>query len=515
MTLRKSLVAAALAACSIGCSSSPSSPGAPVAKPAAAPALPSSPGVADATKPARPKPPEPHLQARVYVDTSGSMAGFFGRSKSVVALHAELDATIAELGLRSAMKCTVGLDVKCDGVPSTPAQLGDGANYHEGESRLDKVMARLPPPAQIDPNNPPPPDNLDDARLTVLVTDGMEATAPGAAHTGAAACAQGADPACIQSLLRQRLDEGFGVWLVGVLLPFQGTHYPERTIIPAEFAEVKKHVADLKYDAANKGVQFSVGAALATEKRSGNSTYHYEGFKPILMVVFARDEKLGRGFVQTVTAKLKRVPIQPGGLGGSFMRPDDAVQSIELGPLSAPTLRLARLEILPRGEQKGLPATAYPEIKLEAQKEMASGLSAKVWCGPQGGALMAVSYDRATDGVLPPYFREQVEMSPGPAPPRSLANAMAIDDHRLRTGVSCPPLPPGHTELTQRLVTRAVLDESGVRGQWWSRERWSGEDTWKMPERLYGLEELVLPLLRERAARTTEWGTLHLHVQRD
>ncbi len=508
--------AAWLLALTVGaCSSStkPSDKGAPKAQ---RPEAPTATGQPDPPRPARPKPPEPRLSARVFVDTSGSMAGFFTRGKAVTALHAELDATVAELGLRSAQKCTVGLDVKCGaGVPTTPAELSDGARYHEGESRLDKVLARVPPPALIDPNNPPPPDDLDDARLTVLVTDGMEATAPGQTPGGAGACAQGADPACIQSILRARIEEGFGVWLVGVLLPFNGTHYPERPIIPAEYGQVKKHVGDLKYDVANKGVSFAVGAAPNTEKKSGNASYHYEGTKPILLLAFSRDEKLGRSFVASLTARLKKAPIQPGGLGGNFMKPEDCVQSLELSPLSASTLRIAKLEVLPRAEQKGLPANAYPEFKLEAQKEMASGLSSKVWCGPNGAALLALDYDRAADGVLPAYFREQVELGAGPAPARALAAAVAMGDGRLRTGVNCVPLPAGHTELVQRLVTRAVLDESAARGQWWSRERWSAEDTWQMPERLYGLEDLVLPLLRERAGRTTDWGTAHIHVQRD
>lgn len=495
-----------------GCSTSSS---APPPKPLAAPTV-TAPTVNEAPKPAAPKPPEPHLLARVFVDTSGSMWGFFDKkTQNVVALHAELDTTIAELGLRTAAKCTVGLELKCAGAPSTPAQLGDGAAYHEAESRIDKVMARAPLPAQIDPNNPPPPDLLDDARLSVLVTDGMESTSPGRPREGAAECAQGADPTCIQSLLRKRIKEGFGVWLVGVLLPFKGTHYPERTIIPAEYDEVKKHVDQLKFEGQNRGVQFSVGPALATEKRTGNSTYHYEGYKPILLVAFSREPALGRAFVATLTQKLRRIPIQPGGLGGVHMNADDAVQSVELAPLSPSTVKLAKLELLPRAEQKGMPPGAFPEFRLEAQKPMSSGLSSKVWCGPQGGALLAVDYERAGDGVLPGYYKEEVRLVPGAAPPRSLAPPTPLAERRLRTGVNCVPLQKGHTELQLALETHYTLDENATRGQWWSREKWSGEDTWKTPERLYGLEDLVLPILRERAAAVVAGGMLHVHVQHD
>ena len=48
----------------------------------------------------------------------------------------------------------------------------------------------------------------------VLVTDGAQSsTTPfNASATGEVACTGGADPSCIAALLRQRIDEGYGVW---------------------------------------------------------------------------------------------------------------------------------------------------------------------------------------------------------------------------------------------------------------------------------------------------------------
>jgi hypothetical protein len=65
---------------------------------------------------------------------------------------------------------------------------------------------RAPVPSRTDPNAPPRPDLLDDARVTLLITDGMEVASGGA---GNSSCAAGADPTCIRMLLEQRIGASY------------------------------------------------------------------------------------------------------------------------------------------------------------------------------------------------------------------------------------------------------------------------------------------------------------------
>ena len=506
MQTTRSMIVLVLLATSAGCSSKDvPGPGAPAPRPPMAPV--------EQLPEAKPQPAEPRLSARVFVDTSGSMFGFFGRrvGNKVTALHSEVDAAIAELGLGAAKKCTVGETVKCSDVPMTPAELGNPSHYHERTSCLDRTLARAPLPAKIDPNHPPDPDLLDDAKLTLLITDGMEASGGGGAAKDASPCASGADPVCLTSLLRARIDEGYGVWFIGVLLPFEGTHYPERPLIDAYFKQAKDHVAELKFDARNLGVTFGINGRLSTDSRTGTSSYPYEGYKPLLVLVLSRDVRLGRSLVTALAAKLKAAPIQPG-----KMKPEDTVQSLELAPLNAASVHPLKVEMAPPGDQQGIPPAALAEFRVEGSAPIADGVSSKVWCGSGGKGLLVLSYQRGDDGMLPHYLHEEVVLTADKdAPPGALAPPVAIGAGRVRTGVNCSALPKGHTELRLALETRTALDDGLSANEWWTRAHWSSEDNWKMPERLYGLDDLVLPILRARSARTSPWGTIRVHVQRD
>jgi hypothetical protein len=469
-----------------------------------------------------PAPPPPTVSARLFIDTSGSMAGFFGASKSqksagtmLMAVHEEIDAAMSETGLSSTRKCTVGDNVKCEDVPATPAKLATAGLYHEVTSRLDKVLARAPAPAQIDPNHRPPPDALDDARVTLLITDGMEvASGPG----GSAICASGADPTCVRTLLEKRIEEGFGVWLVGVLLPFHGTHFPERTLTPAYFDQARAHVDQLKFDTRNLGVTFAIAGKLGTDPTSGGkSTYTYQGTKPLLIFVFSREPATARAFVGTLVKKLRTAPIQPG-----KMSPQDAVQTVELAPLAATTTRASRLEIVPQKEQQTIFGDKFDpaklaELKLQEAARFGGGLAQKLWCGANGRSMLYLRYDQAGERTVPMYVKEQVVLVPAAGlPAGAVAPPTPHGDNRILTGVSCGPIHAGpDTELGFTLETQLALDEPALQGQWWSQTGWSSEDAWQMPERVYRLEDIVLPILKDRVTRPAVWDRVVIHVQRD
>jgi hypothetical protein len=488
------------------------------------------PAPAVAPKPVAPPPdagpppaPAPSIAAQLFVDTSGSMAGFFGASRSsrdagatLAAVHEEIASALSESGLSSLRTCTVGDRVNCDNVPSAPARLANPAMYHERTSRLDLVLSRVPPPVRIDPNHPPLPDALDDARLTMLITDGMEVAAETA---GSASCAGGADPTCVRALLEKRIAEGFGVWLVGLLLPFNGPHYPERNLTGAYFDQARAHVDQLKFDPRNLGVAFAITGKLGIDASTGKSTYAYRGYRPLLVFVFSRDATHARGLVSRVVEKLRKAPIQPG-----KMNSQDTVQSVELAPLTATSVRAVRIEVVPRPEQEkifgsGFDPAKLVELKLGESAPIGNGVSQRVWCGANGRSMLYVDYLRAADRLLPAYILEHVALVPdsrSPAPPRSVAPPTPRDGDRIQTGLDCAPLSPGpNIEIGFSLETQLALDSSQLEHQWWSQAAWSSSDSWQMPERVYRLEDIVLPVLQARVARPSDWGRVVVHVKRD
>lgn len=499
----------------VGCGESGSAPPPgkappPKATPPAAPPAPKAP------------PPTPTLSARVFVDVSGSMAGFFNVPQAdagkLTAVHEELDAALSEAGLKSPQKCTVGSAVTCTGVPTAPAKLAARALYKEKTSRLDKVLERVPPPAQIDPNRPPAPDLLDDARVTLLVTDGM-AVAPGGG--GSSACASGADPACVRTLLEQRIEEGFGVWIVGVLLPFHGTHFPERALNPGHLKELRAHVDQLRFDPRNLGVAFEIPGPLGTDGASGSSTYQYKGYKPLLLFVFSRDAALGRGISAELVKKLRAAPIQPG-----KMRPEDTAHRVELAPLAARPTRAVGLEVAPLDHQRvvfgsGFVAAQFAELKLKEKQPFGDSLAVRVWCGPKGRAMLFLRYEQDGASALPPYFVEEVVLvPPANAPQGSVAPPSAAPvsagPRQIQTGLNCAPISKGpDTPIDLSLETHLRLDTAQLDRQWWSQRGWSSEDAWQRPERVYRLEDIILPILKQRATRRIRAGSVALHVNRD
>ncbi|MBK7823521.1 MAG: hypothetical protein IPJ61_21275 [Tessaracoccus sp.] len=452
------------------------------------------------------------------------MAGFFGGAakageKRIAAFHAEIETALAEAGMGTPKRCTVGQKVVCDGAPDSAAALGRAKLYTELSSRLDLSLVRRPVPDKIDRDHPPPPDFLDEAALTIVVTDGMQASAGGTGGTNvAAACAQGADPGCLTAVLRARADEGFGVWMVGVLLPFSGNHYVERPLSADYFARTAAHVADMNTDPRKVGFTFSVKGPIRTDQ-AGNGYFPYTGYKPLLILVFSRDVALGRRFVNSLERKLKNAPLRAG-----TMKPDDSVMTAELAPLDVAPQKIESLTVLPLAQQQaeGIDPPAFAEFRIEGTAPVDDGLSSKFWCGAGGKGLFTVSVKEIGAGTLPPYLVATTQLRIDPkapfAPVRPAGGVVPVrgESTQFLTGLNCAPLAKGHTELRATVESTIALDATAA-DAWWNtgKSGWSSEDNWQMPERLYGLDVLVRAMLDRRTARPHPIGTLHVHVQRD
>jgi hypothetical protein len=206
------------------------------------------------------------------------------------------------------------------------------------------------------------------------------------------------------------------------------------------------------------------------------------------------------------------------------MNPQDTVQAVELAPLTATATRAARVEVVPQQEQQkifgsGFDPAKLVELKLGDSAPLGGGISQKVWCGANGRSMLYVRYDQPGEHTLAPYIKEQVVLVPDARsvlPRGSIAPPSGKDGARILTGLNCGPLSPSpNVEVGFALQTQLSLDEPQLEHEWWSHAAWSSEDSWRMPERVYRLEDIVLPILKGRMARPTEWGRVVLHIKRD
>jgi hypothetical protein len=374
-------------------------------------------------------------------------------------------------------------------------------------SRLDLALRSVECPAQPDPDHPVT-DLLDEARLTVLVTDGMQAaaTTPGAPATG---CQSGADPSCIASLLAARATQGYGIWLVHVALPFHGRHYAERNLDQVFFDRVRAHLAEANRDPRWNQIEFAMRAP-----RGVSNSFEYQGFKPLLLVVLSREPELGRRFVEVAVRRLRADPIRPGA-----MADEDAVQSVELAPLAPSRFRPVAIELLPADRQDGIQVEELSEMRYQGTSPAADGVEGRIWCGARGKGLLAVRYEQEEGPVtLPHYVRQEVELAGPrrdvPLPERALAPIRVLPGQAFRAGVNCTVLPGAKTTVVEyELRSRLSLAEVSTTGEWWSAL--SSDNTYEMPERVYGLRDLALAVLRIRATGVQRWGRVRLRIERE
>lgn len=469
--------------------------------------------------PPTPTPPTPSLPARVFVDVSGSMRGFIHRGARTVAdVHQSVEDSLAAAGRAGPVRCLVGETVTCgDGVPTTTAGFDEARLYTATTSRLDAVLRRAPVPERVDPDHPPPPDYLDDAFVTVLVTDGMQvsghAIGSSDGSTGEAACAAAADPHCIASLLSARVREGFGVWVIHQWLAFDGEHFGERLLDAGHIDQATAHAADVALDSRFNGVEFRVGRA-STDTHAGTSSFTYHGVKPLLMFVMARDASLGRRVVDGIVTRLRAQPLAPG-----HMTPEFATQSVELAPLTGTRYTLVALEPAPREDQASIDAELQREVRVRESAVAETGdLSASVWCGARGRAMLYVRYGVTTPTPLPLYLTEAAllhgPISTTPLPEHAMADPEArAEASAFRIGVNCTVLDAGTRTVGYELQRGLTLDTAAASHAWWSE--FSSDDSYRSPERAYGLRELVGGVVATAAETPTRQGRVRVAIARE
>jgi len=343
------------------------------------------------------------------------------------------------------------------------------STYSARDSRLDLFFAA---PKENNTATNKTVDPIDPFHVAVLITDGMEASA--ANSNSAEPCLAGADPRCMAYLMKQRAEKGYGIWAVLLLMPFKGTHYAERPLDDSQWQRIQQHVSALGQDPFFPGVKFTVS-------RQGSSTpftsYQFEGSKPVLVLVVSRDVQAGRAIANEFSEAVKRERV---------VQPTNGVYTIELAPLSVSTRKIEDVRFAKSAPVKDLSLISHRKEKgffnLTAQCDRGGSASFDVITSESGGPNVI------PEGVRAQYVLSRSES--GGLPEDNLKSEGLGNDLVLRT--HCNLINPGQFKTCLAFQAKLSLDENDK--AFW--QALSSENMFEAPERLYGLKEMILDVLR-------------------
>lgn len=445
----------------------------------------------------------PGRGTRVLVDVSQGMAGFTRRGRRVLsALHIEvIEHAVSELRANGQFqRCALDEAIRCGAQPMSAAELDRADTYNGRAAALDLALRR--PPSTSDPAQRVP-DPLDPFEVSILATDGFQsARSPASGAPGAsAACASGADPACIGELLAARVREGYGVWLARLHLPFRGTYFPERAMDDAMWDRVRAHVTELAApDSGWDNVHFEA----RRRGRAGESgAFQWEGARPMLLFILSRNHALGRSLVATIGAKLRSEPtLFPRGVDADAAFAELAPFEGISGEVSADGV--ARLgsgpatdAVIVEGTTRVRGAaitTARCSIEGVADVTTAGALRPGAIPLPRFVRVMAAwrLSGPAAEGAVLVSPRDPIAVWPSP-------NGALGSPFPARWNIDCRRLAPGTHEHRFGVHVTWQLDQAALASEWYLRE--NVETSYEAPEKVFHLRQMVMPSLVMATAR--------------
>ena len=504
----------------------------------------------------------PAVPARLYVDISTDMRGFVpprpdrGALRNVVL---GIEKAVSNVVSTGPERCTLGTRVQlvCEkkedagaagdaGVPAgeprrchwvpvgepvscaaqPPVDFGAPAVFSADSSRADVVLVRRPRPTKFDPQHPPAPDPLDEARITVLVLSGLAPGARLANDDPASGCRQGISPGCVAGALRQRVREGYGVWLTTVMLRFDGTFGSSAPMNKLYVEEAVRHVESIQQISDGEGARFPAlrfGPQRTPPPRPrqdgdlGLTLFEYHGVRPVVLLTLSRDVELGRRVQHNLVEALR----SDAALVLPPLRTDRIVNAVELAPLGPSSYSVAKAEKAPPGPQGqgAIDPAALQEFRVGASTADADGLVVDVVCGTKGQGWLTVQVGARPDPAgLPPYVHEETELA-GPQGREALPANVGVaktgasaTEHRVFTACQGLPPRPGAWGLQYALTRTLTFNEAASGGAFWNEE--SAEKDYAMPERVYGLRDLAMAVTKEAIIPRAPAGRLCLRVQR-
>ncbi|MDO9022759.1 MAG: hypothetical protein Q8S73_16325 [Deltaproteobacteria bacterium] len=478
-------LALALAACD------PARPPAPSPAPAPAPVA--------VTPPA----PPPGSGAQVFVDVSESIRGFTStRGTALQTLHAQvIEASLSALQLNNPFqRCAVDTAVHCEAPQLTPQQARLPATYRGAYSALHLALRRPPRAPRPDLQQPDP---LDPYNVTVLVTDGFQSTStpfqPGA--SGDVACTAGADPSCLAALLRQRVEEGYGLWVGRLILPFDGRYFAERRLDPAMWSRVTQHVAALNTDPQWNGVRFAASSPSMTGE---SGAFRWQGARPLLVFVLTRDIPRGRQLVGEMQRRLavERITLRQsaGDIDFSEWSPFEGLTARVLNAVRNESGGAADSVIVDRPVRQG--ETFVIPARCDVRGQARIRLDGVIQFGampPPPIATVSLTWQSPTplDGffLMP---REPMRTLPGP--------------FTVRTGIDCRQLPPGTRDYNFGLFGRWTVNPAALASAWFTTG--SAETSYDSPEKVFGLADLARTVIAAGVNRQGYLDRVTLRVTR-
>lgn len=478
-----------LAACNPSRSPSPA--------PSPAPAAPSP--VAPASTPAAP----PGRGAQVFVDVSESIRGFTStRSTALQTLHAQvIEASLSALQLNNPFqRCAVDTAVHCEAPQLTAQQARLPATYRGGYSALHLALRRPPRAPRPDLQQPDP---LDPYNVTVLVTDGFQSTStpfqPGA--SGDVACTAGADPSCLAALLRQRVEEGYGLWVGRLILPFDGRYFAERRLDQPMWSRITQHVAALNTDPEWNGVRF---AASSPAMNGESGAFRWQGARPLLLFVLTRDIPRGRQLVAEMQRRLsvERITLRqsPADIAFSEWSPFEGLTARVLNAVRNESGGAADSVLVDRPVRQGetfvIPARC--DVHGQARIRM-DGVIQFGSMPPPPIATVSLTWQSPTP--LDSFFlmpREAMRTLPGP--------------FTVRTGIDCRQLPPGTRDYNFGLYGRWTVNPAAMASEWFTTG--SAETSYDSPEKVFGLADLARTVIAAGVNRQGYLDRVTLRVTR-
>jgi len=440
-------------------------------------------------------PPEGAAGGVIVTDISGSMNGF-ARPGSVrlFTIHDTLERAVRDAlpsgGAGASIKrCYLGDGLDCQS-PLQVRALDNPGSYGARESRLDLFLSKAPEKDAGQEDAKAVEDPLAPYRLAVLVTDGMQARAAGGG--GGGACLGGADPECMAYLLRQKAEQGYGIWMALLMLPFNGTHYAERPLDDVLWQRIQQHAAEAGREERFRGISFNVRRAGATPFTS----YQYEGVKPLVVIALSKDIEGGRKFIRQFVDTIKREPV---------VAPADAAYSIELAPLSVRPRHITKISLAP--------SSSIEDVTPVTGQRREPGLyDYLVECGRGGKPTFLATWEEGEGAqALPDGVRADFRLAPngdGNLPQGPLATRAL--DKGFEVQLTCRQLQPG--AYAGCLDLRAELKAEPGADAFWAALH--ADNMYEAPERLYGLREMVQKVLDAVTAKPRETDRVLFRVER-
>lgn len=454
-------------------------------------------------------PRPPGRGAQVIVDSSESLAGFVasrptgrrgrrGTSTRMSALHQHVvERALAQLNANAPFRrCLLDATLHCDAAPVSALAFDDADTYGGADAALDHVLRRPVAVARPDARTEDP---LDPFALTVLITDGFQSTvSPGGGASPDVHCAGGADPACLGSLLAARVREGYGVWLVRIVMPFAGTYFPERPV-GEMWPRIAAHVEDLNRNHPEwTGVTFRASRG---HRDSPSGAFRWEGARPLLMFVLSRDIPLGRNFVAKVTEFL---PTEDTIFARSAALD---VASVELAPFEGASARIQEASI--RRSQSGGAADA---VHIAPAGRTARGVQVSARCSLAGVASFQALTTFQRGARIPAFVDVVPSWRVVTGAAAWLSPAAVPGTLNLNVGIDCRRLPRG--THTQTLGVHVDWRRNAqLAQQWFMRE--SAETSYEAPESVYRLREIVTPPLVASTDRRGWLDQMQVSVTRE